>query len=797
MFKQLGRLTTTHPWKICAVWLLIGVGLAIAAPAWDSTTQDDDIRFLPARCASVRGYSLLQQAFPQDVFASRLILVIERENAVLTPADFALVDRIVNDLNQLREHDATLQIGRVSCYRDGFIGRRLVSADNHCTLVQVALGTPFLAVQTRTAVDRAEALLRERLELAGPDAPRAMVSGPAGMGRDIIRASSDSLEGTTLATIGLVVVVLLLVYRAPLLALVPLATIAVSVFMSLKLLALATLIPGVHLVNISKVFAIVILYGAGTDYCLFLISRYREELTANRDRSAAICGSVNAVGGALAASAGTVICGLGMMAFAEFAKVRCAGPAIAVSLAVALFASLTLTPALLKILGQSVFWPVGAPKCKPRLRRVYEDFSRRELRPTLWERISGMVVARPALVWVVSVIALAPLALLGMRVSPNYKATGELPPSSGSVQGVAAIQRHFTAGEVGPLTVLLASPADWATPAGRSIVAHLSRGFALLPNVAEVRSLTQPLGAPVALPPPWQFSSKGIFGDLFKSVHKGIDVALEQGSRAAREFYVAPISAASGPEFVTRLDVVFQSDPFDRASMETMELIQTWLKEELPRSARHWADVRTECYGATANAHDLAQTTEADRVRVNLLVAAGIFLILLLVVRRPWLAAYLLVTVLFSYYATLGATVLAGAVFSGRPLHSVEWRVPFFLFTILVAVGEDYNILLITRVLQERGRRGAEAGTREALARTGGTITSCGLIMAGTFATLMLTNLGTLVQIGFALAFGVLLDTFVVRPFLVPAFTLIVWRWKPAREVTPARQQWYPARLAG
>src|SRR5205823_2316102 len=157
------------------------------------------------------------------------------------------------------------------------------------------------------------------------------------------------------------------------------------------------------------------------------------------------------------------------------------------------------------------------------------------------------------------------------------------------------------------------------------------------------------------------------------------------------------------------------------------------------------------------------------------LVLGGIFLILLVLVRRPWLAAYLLLTVLFSYYATLGATALVGTWWSGRPLGQVDWRVPFFLFTILVAVGEDYNIFLISRVLDENKEHGEEEGVRRALAHTGGTITSCGLIMAGTFATLMLGGLGTLVQIGFALAFGVILDTFIVRPFLVPAFALVLW----------------------
>ena len=138
-----------------------------------------------------------------------------------------------------------------------------------------------------------------------------------------------------------------------------------------------------------------------------------------------------------------------------------------------------------------------------------------------------------------------------------------------------------------------------------------------------------------------------------------------------------------------------------------------------------------------------------------------------------------LVTVLLSYFATLGATAVLAHAWHGRAAGEVDWRVPFFLFTILVAVGEDYNILLVTRALEERRRHGAVEGMRRALARTGGTITSCGLIMAGTFATLMLAGLGTLKQIGFALAFGVLLDTFIVRPFLVPAFAMLFWRDGP------------------
>jgi RND superfamily putative drug exporter len=799
MFKALGRLATTHPWLIGAAWLLAGGVLTLAAPAWDTRAQDDDIRFLPARCPSVRGYHLLEKSFPQDVFASRAIFAVERSDKPLTDADFRLVDGFVSDLKQLKKEEPELQIGGIHSYRDGFVGNRLTSADGKCTLIQVALATPYLALQTRATVDRAEAQLQQRLEEAEKDAPTLLTTGPAGIGRDLIRASANSLEGTTLATIALIVIVLLLVYRAPFLALVPLATIGLAVWVALKLLALATLIPGVHLVNVSKIFAIVILYGAGTDYCLFLISRYREELAGHVPIARAIEQSVAKVGGALAASAGTVICGLGLMGLAEFAKVRCAGPAIAVSLGVALTASLTLTPAILCLLGRKVFWlSWKSPlQSEPAHRRIgpsatgnQRSFRASAYRPlagspphaaSLWERISKVVVARPVLIWAASVLLLLPLAVLGYQVKPNYKPTGELAPTSSSIRGVMAIQRHFTAGETGPVTVLLESPTDWNTPEGRELIAHLSRGFGHLPNVAEVRSLTQPLGTPLKPVPP-EIQGKSLLSGFLKTVRKNIDDAMEQAQLAARQFYVAPLPEGSdgsrGPRFVTRLDVVFQSDPFGVASKDTLELIQIWLRDFLPRSVGALGGVRAECYGVTVSSQDLAQVTEADRIRVNLLVLAGIFLILWLVVRKPWLAAYLLVTVLFSYFATLGATVLAGHFYSGRPLDQVDWRVPFFLFTILVAVGEDYNILLVTRVFQERESHGMVEGTRRALAHTGGTITSCGLIMAGTFATLMLGGLGTLVQIGFALAFGVLLDTFVIRPFMVPAFILAVCREK-------------------
>jgi RND superfamily putative drug exporter len=788
MFHRLGRFSASYPWHVCLAWLALASGLALVAPQWDAQAEDDDICFVPERFTSVRAYHLLQEAFPRDVFASRIVFAAERDDGPLTDADFKIVQDIVADLEALRDEAPELKLGKIDSFQDGIVGTRMTSTDHRCTLVQASLDSSYLAFATVYAVDRADAVVRNRLEQSGVRGLTIYTTGAAGIGRDMTKACGSGLDGTTSATFLLVVVVLLVVYRAPLLALVPLLTIGVSVWVALSGLALMTLLPGVHLVNVSKVFSIVILYGAGTDYCLFLISRYREELQAGYPVHQALARGVGGVGAALAASAGTVMVGLGLMVCAEFAKVRYCGPAIGVSLGVALLASLTLTPALLRLLGKHVFWPTPPPGPSLHVHKATCSSL------GVWDWVSRWVARRPGWVWCGAAALLLPFVIVGLRVHPDYRATGELSAETPSLKGLAAIQRHFTAGEVGPITVLLTADEDWSSRDGRMMIAHLSHGFARLPNVAEVRSLTQPLG--MSLPElRTRPDGHGILHELLVLLRPLLDDLRQEVLQTAREHYVAQIPAKdghgtrSGTRSVTRLDVVLRSDPFEPQSGETLAIIQTWLREELPRYQYIQSAVTAECFGITANGQDLAVVTEGDRRRVNCLVLAAILLILLVLVRHFWMSVYLLVTVLASYYAALGATALASVLWTGTTAMNLDWRVPFFLFTILVAVGEDYNILLVCRAIEERKRHGAVEGMRRALSRTGGAITSCGLIMAGTFAMLMVSGLNTLTQIGFALAFGVLVDTFLVRPFLVPACAMLFWHRGQSSVATDARPQ--------
>ncbi len=749
MFRFLGRMAVRHAGIICFAWAGLAIVLTLIAPSWRAKAQDDDIHFLPPQTPSVRAHQLLEQSFPQDVSASRALFCIERTESPLTAADLILVDRLSSTVQTLKRDEPALQINGVTSRKTPVLGHRFVSKDGHATLIQVALATPYLANQTRLTVDRCEEIMRAELTAAGPSAPKMYVTGPAGIGRDLVTAGNDSLDHTTIATIVLVIGVLLLVYRAPLLALVPLVTIGVSAWVALQLLALATLIPGVHLVNVSQVFAIVILFGAGTDYCLFLIARYREELEKGKSTEAGVRITVAAVGEALAASAGTVICGLAMMGFADFAKIRSAGPVIALALAVGLVASLTLTPALLHLTGLAAFWPGKIAVRQPGVRRR-----------TFWGQVSKFVVRKPGLVWLGTFALLAPFAALGLLVKPTFSPVGDLTPSSGSMVGLEVIKTRFSAGETGPITVLLASDTEWESDAGLNLLRYLSQGINRLDNIAEVRSFTQPLGKPQDL-------SK--VGDFTKLLGKA------DPNAQAREHYLAK-TISETQRNVARIDVILKSDPFKPESLATLAMIDHWMNEFLPQNTTKVGPVRSELTGVTVHTRDLANIIEHDRTKVNLLVLAGVFMILLVLVRQPWLAAYLLATVLFSYFATLGVTSLFAAVWTGKPLGQIEWRVPFFLFTILVAVGQDYNILMVSRALQERKRHGAVKGIRRGLAKTGGTITACGVIMAGTFATLMLAGLGTLVQIGFALAVGILMDTLLIRPLLVPAFLLMMWK---------------------
>lgn len=213
-------------------------------------------------------------------------------------------------------------------------------------------------------------------------------------------------------------------------------------------------------------------------------------------------------------------------------------------------------------------------------------------------------------------------------------------------------------------------------------------------------------------------------------------------------------------------------DPFARDSIGQLTRLEDEIRSLLPVDIK--GKTSLSVIGPTASIRDLKIVTDGDQIRINSLVICGVFLILVVLLRKPAICAYLIVSVLFSYLVALGATYLFYWAMDPTEFAGLDWKVPMFLFTILIAVGEDYNIFLMTRIEEEQRRLGPVQGVVQALSLTGRIISSCGIIMAGTFASLMAGSLKGMSQLGFALAFGVLLDTFVVRPILVPSYLVLL-----------------------
>ncbi len=775
MFDRLGTFIARH-W----LWVLLGWATAAAlcvwfAPRWDDVTRDGDFAYLPAAMTSVQGERLLEAAFPEALARSQVILVVCRPDGPLQEADYAVADRLVEIFTPEADRDGPI-LGVLS-HQTEVVGKKLTSPvgqDGQALLIVLPLRTEFMAIGNMELLAR----IARELDAARqwPDFPPGLVlglSGSAAVGADMLFSAEESIRSTEQMTIVLVLLILLAVYRAPGLVSVPLATIFASLAVASGLVAwIAAASDAVgwipyQIFKTTRIFIVVILFGAGTDFCLFLIARYKEELQAGLPPAEAIARALGRVGVALAASALTTIIGLAAMAFADFGKFRNSGPTIAFCLAVALAASLTLAPALLRGSGTVVFWPFAASTLSDRGEGAERSLS---WLSRFWEGLSGLVVRRPGVILVASLAVMLPLAYRGLHVEVTYDLLSELQPERRSVQGTRLLRRYFPAGETGPITILAYQEQGGLedTPATRDKLRRLAQrlydfsspdadGHPIQP-ITSVRSLVEPLGDP-----PERFG-------FFSGLRKG----LVRGHHRTKSTYLAQSPEYAGK--LARLDVVARFDPFSAESIRLLDYLEDDLWRLSQDPASEWYGAEFHFVGTTAGIRDLKRVTESDLLLIQQLVPIAVLAVLVVLLRRTWISIYLILTVLWGYFVSIGCTELFFTWLYGDTFVGLDWKVPMFLFVILIAVGQDYNIYLVTRTFEEQARLGPIEGLRVALIRTGGIITSCGVIMAGTFASMTAGTLRATSELGFALAFGVMLDTCVIRTILVPALLAILAR---------------------
>ena len=739
--QYLGLWIERHHWWVIGGWVLLAVLLRVTAPTWSSVAIDGDLKHLPDNTTIVRGAEFSAQAFPDDRAKSQLVLVFARTDRELTIEDRELAYQAGLKFQELDEPTLV----DVWTEKTPVVGPLLQSGSGRAARVVIRLTNEFMATDNIRLLAAAETIVDAARRGASPGL-KIGLTGSAAIGGDMLTAAAESVASTHRTTILLVTLVLILIYRSPWLVLVPLLTIGVAASTSIDLLAILAQWsldhpeswPTIRVFTTTKIFVIVLLFGAGTDYCLFLTARFRELRSDRIAQSSAIAKALAHVGVALVASALTTIVGLAMMGWADFGKFTYSGPAIAICLAVTLLACLTFVPALLATrIGANVALQVD------------------ESGNAFWQRVADVVLGRPGTILVASLLVMLPLAWAGWTVDVTYDLLGELPADRVSRRGTQLLREHFPPGEIGPLVVLAEHPqGDLDTVDGRFRIAELAKPLDELPGVAQVRSLYQPTGDPPG--------SVSVFSG------EGLLELAAKGSPLTKAAFVSQVGELSGK--VTRLFLILDDEPFARSAVQTCNAVEQTLNRLRDDADSTWHNARFEMIGPTAGIRDLQRVTLADRQRIQILVAAAVLLVIVALLRRPLVCCYLIVTVIFSYLVTMGISdLMFGAIRDDHYL-GLDWKVPLFLFVILVAVGQDYNIYLVSRVLEEQRRLGYRAGLRRALVQTGGIITSCGVIMAGTFVSMLTAKMNGMVELGFALSLGILVDTFVVRTMLVQRF---------------------------
>lgn len=576
------------------------------------------------------------------------------------------------------------------------------------------------------AIDALGAQLRE----AAPGGVTVYITGPAGFSADLV-AGFAGIDGLLLGVALLaVLVILVLVYRSFLLPIVVLSTSLFALCVALLVVWWLAKFEVLLLSGQTQGILFILVIGAATDYALLFVARFREELRVVQDKGTAVLAAWKGSFEPIVASGGTVIAGLLCLLLSDLKSNSTLGPVAAIGIVFAMLAALTLLPALLLLFGRAVFWP-RRPKFEPEV--VAEEHGMRKT--GLWARLIGMITKSPRAIWIVTTLVLLAGASGVLQLNAvGVPASALVLGASEARDGQVALGEHFPGGSGSPVYVVVAEDR--------------------LQDAADVL-----------------LADGGIDGVSVTAADSpsGAATVNEDGLVA-----VGPPGAPVPEPTVVDGEVLLQGTLTDAADSDAAAATVRELRVEL-----HELDALVG--GVTATAIDTNDASIHDRNLIIPVVLVVIMLILMLLLRSILAPVLLIITTVLSFGTAMGVSALMFNGIFGFP--GADPAVPLYGFVFLVALGIDYNIFLMTRVREESLEHGTREGVLRGLSITGGVITSAGLVLAATFAALSVIPILFLAQLAFIVAFGVLLDTLVVRSLLVPALAYDLGRviWWPSK----------------
>ncbi len=785
-----------------AIWV-VAVGLFSAFAPSLASVYNNNTQQIPSSDASQVAQRLLLEEFPASRGAPAIIVITDSHG--LSDADRASA-RIISDW--LTSTAKPAGVGQViSVFSVPQAAPQLLSKDGTTMTMVVQLTT---APTDSNGISTAVKAIRAEVAAQASGSLHGYVTGPAGIVADTITVFSGTDVTLLLATVGLVLILLLIVYRSPILPLLPIVAVGLVAQVANAVLALAARGGLLSVSQQASSIATVLLFGAGTDYTIFIVARFREELRHTEDKSLAMRTTMRAVGEAITSSAGTVILSLLTLLLATIGLYSSLGLTMAISIAVMLVAGLTLVPALLTWLGRAAFWPF-IPRYQPELFAAEAQPGENAGPRGFWARL-GVWTARHRVVALVgSVSLLVVLALGNLGIARSYNFLTSFRDKTDATTGFAVLRDHFPAGSLAPTTVLIQlHGADANAYTHLAEIDAISAALARQPHVAEVQGPTRPLGkAPAAGPQALQAEIAALPDSLKQAIRSGQTPQIggapggapDPQLLAAIGAYAASVQYVSADSSTVQLSVLFDDDPYALPAINRIASLRAAANQAIAASGLG-AGATTSATAYLAGQTPQLADTQADDLRDTLLIVpatlALVGIVLMLLLRSLIAPLYLLAAVTLNFFAAIGVCSFFFQRVQGED--GIYYAIPLYTFIFLVALGADYTIFLMSRVREEAQRRGLEAGVPVAVANTGGVITSAGLILAGTFAVLTTTPLTLLYQFGICVAVGVLLDTFIVRGLMIPSLALILgrWNWWPGKlgrpdSDTPATAETEPA----
>jgi RND superfamily putative drug exporter len=666
-------------------WIVVSVLIILTAPKLSSTS--DQSEFLPSKYESIRAANLQTEAFPQQTAVGALVVFDRTDGGTLTAGDTATIKQVVNELN-----------GKVDPVFSGVVAQ----PPSQNKLVQIAVvgidkdKNPY----DPDAIDGAKHLRADAHAAVDGTDLTVGVTGAAAQALDSQDASAKAEAIVGISTFGLILVLMVVIFRSVILALFPLLVIGLVSQVAVGLIGAANKVFDLKTDSSIQVILIVVLFGIGTDYILFFLFRYRERLRLGEEHKTAVAQAIQRAGEAIISAGGAVIVSFMALILSSLGIFKSIGPALAIAVAVTVVAALTLVPAVVSLIGTKVFWPSKSWKKEPTFARFGAIGQSLGRRPAVYAAASGLV--------------LAALAVFALQFNPNFDlGDSGAPKTVESAVALKTLEKGFPPGATDPTVVLL----------------HSTDGKVLDPS--ETTAYAADLG------------------------------------KAAGVGQVAP-AQLSPDKLTASYSVVLTSDPTSDAALAA-------IKGPVRDAAHANAPPGTEALvgGTTSVFVDFQKAMNRDYKVVFPVAAIVIAIILALLLRSlvaPW---YLMASVGLGFGATLGAAVIVFQHFQGK--EGLIFLLPIYIYLFVVALGTDYNILMIARLREEarEGKNGREAAA-EAVTHAGPTVAAAGLILSGTFASLMLGGNSLLVALGFSISFGIFVAAFVMAMFFTPAITALI-----------------------